>query len=96
MMWATLPGVDLGYLPSFLDESDPRSAREQINANYIGGWMEMKGMSMDSHGSLLYPGDPPLFPIAVAVMRNEKIMLYVGDWVAIVQEDGTFEVARIS
>jgi hypothetical protein len=44
---------------------------------------------------LAYPGDPIFKPIAACFMRNETILLYEHDVVAIVQEDGTFEVARM-
>src|SRR5262245_38546221 len=101
MMWVTYgPRVtmyQLGYLPEFLDENDPRSAREQLNANYIGGWNPLSGFKFDPKTkALLYPEDPPIHPIASTDLRSEKIFVYPGDWVLILQHDGTFEAARLN
>ena len=58
----------IGPLPSFLDPADPRPAREQFDANYQhgGGWRPIKGFTCDwkKDGTIHYPGDPPLKPIA--------------------------------
>ena len=67
MQWfVNSPRVDLGFLPSFLSEADPRPAAEQIHANYThgGGWNpRLHGQSFDPVTlALTYPGDPPLYP----------------------------------
>jgi hypothetical protein len=88
--------ADLGELLTFLDENDPRPAREQFNERYQwGGWKPMEGFTLD--GTILhYPGDPPFKPWAMISFRNEGILVYPADFVAIIQEDGvTFEVARM-
>jgi len=88
----------LGCLPGFLSESDPRPAAEQLNENYGhgGGWHPLSGWRFDPVDlSIRYPGDPPYVPIAVANLRQEKILVYPGAWVLIVQPDGSFEVARM-
>jgi hypothetical protein len=87
----------LGYIPEFLSEYDPRPAKEQIDANYKhgGGWHSMTGFKMDKNHVLKYPDDPPMFPIAEAHLRDELIFIYSHAWVAIVQKDGSFDVARI-
>jgi hypothetical protein len=41
------------------------------------------------------PGDPPLLPIAVTMLRDEEIRFYDHSWLAIVQPDGSLEVARV-
>lgn len=88
-------GVDeLGFLPEFLDEEDPRSASAQFNANYIGGWNPFPGFTMEG-GTLQYPDDPPLVPIAYTKLRDETIIFYPYAFVAIKQPDGTFEVSRM-
>lgn len=89
------PAEQLGELPSFFDESDPRSAIEQINAKYQSGWFPMSGLTMNGF-VLHYPGDPPFRPAAMARFRNEIILLYDCDIVAVVQRDGSFEAARLS
>lgn len=89
---------ETGYLPSFLDPNDPRSAAEQIDANYAhgGGWRPMSGHTMNANTQFLkYPGDPALAPIAHGWLRHEQIVLYNSSVVAIIQPDGSFQVARV-
>jgi len=99
--WAALrPGITaehLGYLPGFLDDEDPRSASQQFAANYkFGGWRPMKGFTIGPSLALNYRGDPPIYPIAMTMLRDvELILLYPGDWVVIVQMDNSFEVCRM-
>ena len=90
----------LGYLLFMLNDTDPRSARDQFDAGYriSGGcpWTPFKGHTMHPiTKALKYPGDPPLKPIAATWLRNERIYFYPYAWVAIVQEDGSFEVCRM-
>lgn len=84
----------LGYIPGFLSLEDPRSAREQFNANYIGGWQSMPGFTMTPQG-LTYPEDPMMVLIAECHLREEVIRFYQGSWVAIVQPDGTYDISRM-
>jgi hypothetical protein len=87
----------LGYIPNFLSDADPRPMREQINTAYISGWHSMSGFRMKNK-VLHYPGDPPLEPIALIKMedgRTEVAYFYPHSMLAIVQADGTFEVARL-
>lgn len=84
----------LGYIPQFLDERDPRCAKDQINANYQGGWSPMQGFEMREHG-IKYHGDP-LTPLLFEThLRNETIRFYDCAWVAIIQPDGSFEISRL-
>lgn len=86
----------LGYLPQFLSEDDPRSAKEQLDKNYpFGGFQPFEGFTMLPDGNLAYPGDPPTILIAEAQLRDETIRFYQHAWVAVVQKDGSFEVARM-
>ena len=87
----------LGMLPLIWDEADPRSAREQANDRYAhgGGWEPMEGFTL-RNTTLKYKLDAhPLLFIASAKLHDEIILLYSGAWVAIVQPDGTYEVARM-
>lgn len=86
----------VGFLPQFLDERDPRPAREQFHANYQhgGGWHPMEGYRFEN-SLLLYPGDPPLVPLARMKLRGEMILVYECGIVNIVQPNGDFEVARM-
>ena len=85
---------ELGFLPGFLDDNDPRSAREQFAANYIGGWDPVSGFTLDADG-LVYPGDPTLLPIGYTLLRDEVIVFFPYAFVMVKQPDGTFEVARM-
>lgn len=87
----------LGYIPGFLSEHDPRPAREQLHTGYShgGGWEPFVGFSMLPNGDMSYPGDPPTQLLAETQLRNETIRFYEHAWVAIVQPDGSFEVARL-
>ncbi len=88
----------LGLLPYFIDPQDPRPAREQLDANYQhgGGWLPVAGFTRDpKSGDLKFPGDPSLSPIAFMRLRDEMVVFYPFAFVAIVQKDGSFEVARM-
>jgi hypothetical protein len=88
----------LGFIPEFLNDLDPRPAREQFNESYAhgGGWRKFDGFEMDpkDHG-ITYPGDPTYMPLASLTLRDETIFIYPHAWVAIVQPDGTYEIARM-
>lgn len=88
---------ELGFLPDMIDQKDPRSAKEQFDANYApgGGWHQMRGFT--HKGMVLhYPGDPPYEPIAMWPLRDEMIVVYRYGIVAIFQtKTGEFEVARL-
>lgn len=88
----------LGLLPFFIDPQDPRPAREQLDANYQhgGGWQPIEGFTRKKGtGDLCFPGDPPLSMIAFMRLRDERVEFYPHAFVAIVQKNGSFEVARM-
>lgn len=95
---ALVPGVtkeDLGLIPFFISPEDPRSAVDQIDNNYVAGWHSFKGHRLNDDNSLSYPGDPPTRPLAEARLRDELIVFYDHAWVAVIQPDRSFDVARI-
>jgi len=98
MLWITLhPAMtheSLGFVPSFLDENDPRPAAVQFDRNYIGGWHPMPGFTLEDD-RLCYPGDPPLLPLAETRLRDEIIRLYEYEWIVVIQPDGSFQVSRM-
>jgi hypothetical protein len=86
----------VGFIPTFLDLDDPRPAKEQFAERYeFGGWRNQEGFTTTVAGTLHYPGDPPLKPIAVMAMRDELIFVYLHGYVSIFQKDGTFEACRM-
>ena len=95
----------VGLIPMFIDERDPRSAREQFNERYAhgGGWRPFEGfvlqpglMARDRDvPAIRYPGDPSLPPLTYAFLRDELIVVYPSAWVGIFQPDGSFEISRL-
>lgn len=90
----------VGFIPHFLDRDNPKGAVEQINDNYAhgGGWNDFEGFKMrltEDGFALEYEGDPPLPARSVARLRNELIAVFDYGWVAVIQLDATFRVARI-
>jgi hypothetical protein len=87
----------VGFIPTFLDLDDPRPAAEQFQERYVyGGWRNQSGFKQGNQRyTLTYPGDPTLKPIAAMMLRDEMIMIYDAGYVAIWQEDGTFEACRM-
>jgi hypothetical protein len=87
----------LGQLPAWLDDEDPAPAREQLDRNYKhgGGWQPFMGFTLQPNDTIAYPFDPSLRPLWRARLRDETILLYPHDWVAIVQPDRTFEICRM-
>lgn len=95
----------LGFIPMFLNADDPRPAAVQIDEAYAhgGGWRPLDDgkwtMDPNTH-DLAYncgPDDPPELyrPLATAKLRAERLFFYDCAWVAIVQPDGSFQVARL-
>lgn len=83
-----------GYIPSWLDDANPKSAKEQLKDGY-GSWDHFDGLALLPNDCLKYPGDPPLVPISEILLRNERIVLYPSSWIAIIQPDRSFEVSRM-
>jgi hypothetical protein len=96
----TAPDVDpeiIGPIPLWLDEEDPRPAREQLDEHYQhgGGWQPFPGFELGKDHKLTYPGDPPMAPLALLKFRNELILWYPYSWIMILQKDRSFEVCRM-
>ena len=98
------------YLPHFWNEGDPRSAIEQANTSYVyGGWQPMIGFKLLgteettfglAYSDVLFRRDPVMHEVSRAKLRDEIIVLFPSDWVAIIQpgsniRERTFEVSRM-
>lgn len=83
----------LGFIPSFLSENDPRTAREQLDAHYR--WNPFSGFRLSDNDMIQYPGDPPHYPLASAMLRHERILFYPHAWVMVMQPDRSFEICRM-
>jgi hypothetical protein len=87
----------VGIIPQWLDESDMRNAREQLDDHYQhgGGWRPFKGFKMTEGWAITYDGDETLQPLALMQLRDEIIAIYEYGWVMILQPNGSFEVCRM-
>ncbi|KQX18379.1 MULTISPECIES: hypothetical protein [unclassified Sphingomonas] len=88
----------LGDIPAWLSEHSPLGAAAQIDRWYQhgGGWREFKGFAVDlDKMTITYPGDPAIPAIAEASLREERIIIFNGAWVAVIQPDGSHSIARI-
>lgn len=105
--WKSHNGYNLRNIGPFLQmiliDADQRPAKQQINERYRhgGGWHAMKGwkLHLDKHNleltSITYPGDPPQYPLASAMLNAELVILFPHDFLAVVQPNGNFEISRI-
>ena len=85
----------LGFIPSFIHAEDERPVAEQLDERYaFGGWSPQSGFTADGW-NLLYSGDPPLEPLAMNMHGDETVLIYPYGYVAIFQQDGSFEAARL-
>jgi hypothetical protein len=78
------------------DTTDPLWLQLQERAP--NGWNPLPAhasfeMSMEEH--LLYPEMPPLEPLAMAYHLGERILVYPAGFVAIVQLNGDYSIARV-
>lgn len=92
----------MGFIPQFVSSDDPRSAQEQINDNYRhgGGWCPLRGWMFNPTDSTIQFSDeegtdPPYTPVAETRIHDQRLIVYRDAWVALVKDDGTFEVARM-
>ena len=98
MLWQTMVEPEmLGLIPGMLDEDDPDSAAVQFDKHYQhgGGWRPFKGHVLTDDYCLQYPGDPPLKPLAWVKLRDEVVIIYEYEWVAVIQADKSLEVCRM-
>ena len=101
LLWVPMhPGVTfehLGFIPSFLNLSNPEPAAKQIDANYGhgGGWTPFKGFKLVEDDNLKYPGDPTTRVLYKTSLREERIFFYQHQWLRIAQPDGSWEVSRL-
>jgi hypothetical protein len=87
----------LGRVPLLFNPDCADPAWQQLQDNYPGGYQpEAPGkwtLTGDEH--LIHPGLPPCPPSAMAYLRSEQLLVYAGGWLAIVQPDGEYTLARV-
>lgn len=94
----TNPSV-AAFLVDIFDAKDPRPAREQAQERYAhgGGWNPIAELELTASGKLKYPGDPPFGELSRAYLplTQEVLILFDYGFVAIIQKDDSYEVARM-
>jgi hypothetical protein len=90
----------LGRIPTLIDPDSNDPVWQQVQDNYPYGWQPVLGderskWTLTGDEYLIYPGLPPAAPAAMAWHRSEKILVYPGAWVVVVQLNEDFTVARI-
>lgn len=106
-VWHLRPGVSptvLGFIPAWLDDENPLSAREQLDAAYRhgGGWHPYEGFKLVKPSNdvrdwrLSYPGDPDYRVLAYTTIREEIILMFPHSWVAIIRAGELYSVARLN
>ena len=85
-----------GFIPTFLNQDDPRSTIEQLNAHYVSGWRKFDGFTLDKDTmTMSYDGDPDLVPLDIQSFRDDKLAIYQSAWVCVLMPDGKYEVCRM-
>lgn len=103
-------GANLGFIPEWIDEMDPRPATEQLDAGYqFGMGWHFEGFKGPANAkdlcqgggmpalTLKYPGDPAMRPLAYCLLplTKEIVVFYESAWVAVWQQDGSFKIQRM-
>ena len=89
----------VGYIPQMLSEDNPASAQEQLHKGYLhgGGWNDFNGFTLvnkDGRYGLQYPGDPVMKERSRTRLRDEVVVLFDYSWIAVIQPNGDYRVAR--
>lgn len=87
----------VGFIPTFLDLDDPRPAKEQIAERYVSGWFPFEGHNLNIEDGMIltFEDDPPMWPIAFAVMHDDLVFVYPHGWTMLFHKDGKWEIARL-
>lgn len=88
----------VGYLPHIIQETDPRPVIDQVKERYVGGWWPFEGFELvknkDGSYQLEYPGDRPMKERSRATLRDETVVLFEYDWVAVIN-GSAHQIARM-
>jgi hypothetical protein len=93
----------LGYLPCWLDPTEPAGAVEQFDRHYrkFGGWRESTGWAMIGEGQqcrlkpVAYPTDPERPLLAKMQLRDETVLFFHGGYTGVQRPDGSLSIARL-
>lgn len=88
----------LGFIPSWIYPELRGPLKDALNYHYQhgGGWQPFKGFTLNRENlNLEYPEDPPTIALARCQVGDETLVFYQHSWVAIIQQDWSFEVCRM-
>lgn len=88
----------LGPVPTLINANDVRQVHEQLEEILAAGWNpegDSLGWQFNADESLIYPGLPPVMPVAYAMHGLEKVYMFPAQWMVIYQLDGSYQVGRI-
>jgi hypothetical protein len=90
----------MGAVPWFFDDEDPRPAAEQLNERYAHGggfrpWGKEKWKLDAKALTIKWPGEKAMKPRAKATLHTDTLVFYDHAILAIIHEDGTFDVTRV-
>lgn len=90
----------LGRIPLLFDPDCADPVWLQVQTNYPQGWQPVLGeerskWTLTGDDYLIYPGLPPVAPVAMAWLRSERILVYPAGWIVVVDLKNDFTVARI-
>ena len=90
----------LGRIPLLVDPNCADPIWLQVQDNYPQRWNpvladERAKWTLTADDYLIYPGLPPLAPVAMAWHGSERLLVYPAGWVVVAELGGDFTVARI-
>lgn len=92
-------GDRLGYLPLILLDEDPASFEDQLNNRYAHGGGHKKALPAwrFNHNTLtlVYPGDPPMRPIAHAKFHDSHLYVFDHAWTVLVKDGKMVDIQRL-
>lgn len=91
--------LHLGAIPTYLNAASSDPIWLQLQENSRSGWNPVPpgaGFQFSQDDVLLYPGLPPLSPVAMATHLGERIFIYPANFVLILQLNQDYSLARVS
>lgn len=88
----------MGGIPTYLDGNSTDPLWLQLDERSRSGWNPIppgQGFQFAADDTLLYPGLPPLQPVAMATHLGERIFIYPAGFVLILQLNQDFSLARV-
>ena len=87
----------MGLIPGWIIyKARGETLRECCKRNYLYGWPVMNGFGVEPDGTLTYPEDPPLPPIAeLSTDQGERLISYECGIFAFMDSAGLIDIVRM-